>query len=285
MDDLRDVELEKTADEPAPPPIVEGPGGPGFWPIAVVLGIAVGIAAYFVFSDRRPAPPAPPKAVSGTTEAIRPLGGEPDAITLPPLDETDALVRRLVAALSSHPRVAAWLATDGLIRHFTAAVENIAAGGTPAPHLRALRPSSGFTVIERGGAVLIDPASHDRYTDVAAAVASVDARGSARVYATLKPRIDEAYRELGAPDGSVDRALERALATLLATPIVEGAIRVEPRGIGYGFADPDLEDLAPAQKQLLRMGPRNARIVQDTLREIAGALGIPAERLRGIPPR
>ena len=32
-------------------------------------------------------------------------------------------------------------------------------------------------------------------------------------------------------------------------------------------------------QQLLRMGPRNVLIVKDRLREIAGQLGIPAERL------
>lgn len=49
--------------------------------------------------------------------------------------------------------------------------------------------------------------------------------------------------------------------------------------LGHGFADPDLEALPAAQKQLLRMGPRNVRIIQSSLREIALALGIPAERL------
>ena len=56
-------------------------------------------------------------------------------------------------------------------------------------------------------------------------------------------------------------------------------MRVEPRGAGYGFADPRLERLTAAQKQLLRMGPANARLVQGSLRTIALELGIPAERL------
>jgi hypothetical protein len=54
---------------------------------------------------------------------------------------------------------------------------------------------------------------------------------------------------------------------------------VEPRGIVYGFVDPNLESLQAAQKQLLRMGPDNARTVQRALREIALALGIPQGRL------
>ena len=43
--------------------------------------------------------------------------------------------------------------------------------------------------------------------------------------------------------------------------------------------DPALENLAPAQKQLMRMGPRNTKIIQAKLREIATALGIDANRL------
>jgi hypothetical protein len=73
--------------------------------------------------------------------------------------------------------------------------------------------------------------------------------------------------------------LERAIVLLLKTPVREGTLAVEPRGIVYGFADAELEKLTAAQKQLLRMGPGNVRVVQRTLRDIALALGIPPERL------
>jgi hypothetical protein len=50
----------------------------------------------------------------------------------------------------------------------------------------------------------------------------------------------------------------------------------------FAFEDPALESLSPPQRQLLRMGPRNARIVQQKLREIAPYLGIdlPADAKR-----
>jgi hypothetical protein len=101
------------------------------------------------------------------------------------------------------------------------------------------------------------------------------------VYSTLKPRIEEAYRELGFPETPFDRTLQRAVVLLLATPHLDeaGRLRVESRGIGYGFADPTLEALPAAQKQLLRTGPRNGRSILASLRNIALALGIPAEQL------
>jgi hypothetical protein len=202
-------------------------------------------------------------------------------VTVPPLDESDPVVRELVRQLTSHPTVAAWLATDGLIRNFTVAMANVADGVTPQRQLRSLRPQAAFAVKRDGDRLVIDPASYRRYDNIAAAVASIDPDGAKRLFATLKPRIEEAYRDLGHPDTPVDRAVEQAIVTLLRTPVVDGPLRVEPltKGIGYAFADPRLESLTGAQKHLLRMGPDNVRSVQRSLRAVAVALGIPPARL------
>ena len=123
-----------------------------------------------------------------------------------------------------------------------------------------------------------DPRSYDRYVRIADAVASVDPRAAARVYATLKPRIEDANRDLGTQQ-PFDHTLERAIVALLATPVVDAGESLKPKGIGYGYADERLESLTAAQKQLLRMGPRNVRVIKAKLREIALALGIPAAHL------
>ena len=123
----------------------------------------------------------------------------------------------------------------------------------------------------------MDPRSYVRYGPLADAVDSVDAQAASRLCATLKPRLDEAYGELGR--GSFDDTLERAIVALLRTPALDGNVRLVPRGVGYGFEDETLERLAPAQKHLARMGARNVRVIQDKLRQIALAIGIPRERL------
>ena len=253
----------------------------GFVVAVTPLIAAAAVAAYIVFGGRQTPNTLTraPEPVKQTEQAVQPLGGEAASIVLPPLEASDAVVRDLVKQLSSHPRVAAWLATDGLIRNFTVVVANVAEGKTPARHLGTLRPSTTFRVIERGGDLSIDPRSYERYDGLAAAAASLDAGGSARLYATLKPRIEEAYRELGVVDTPFDRTLERAIVVLLSTPVPDGPLRVEPRGIGYGFAAPNMEGLSAAQKHLLRTGPGNIRAIQTSLRDIALALGIPAERL------
>jgi hypothetical protein len=279
MPDISDYRLLKTdqidgvdADAPASRAWV--------WIVAAIVLVSAAAATYVVVTRRpsvadHPAPAAPAAAAQPT----RPLGGEAERVDVPPLDQSDPVVRELVKRITSHPTALAWLATDGLIRRFTVVVSNVVDGETPARHLRTLTPSRSFQTVERGGETFTDPRSYDRYNAVAAAAASIDPDGAARVYATLKPRIEEAYADLGVQPASFDRALEVAIVSLLKTPVVEGQVRLRPKGIGWGYADPRLEDLTGAQKQLLRAGPRNVQLVQASLRRIALALGIPADHL------
>jgi len=283
-DDIRpqpwDAEIQRTDDEAGFERVARRPSI-GLWIVVLFLIAAAAVAAYMVFGRRATTAATTAAARPRPAESTRPLGGEAAPIVLPPLDQSDAVVADLVRKLSSHPQVAAWLTTEGLIRNFTVVVLSIAEGTTPAKSLRPLRPGAAFRIVERDRAMYIDARSYDRYAPLAAAVASIDAAGSASLYATLKPRIEEAYRDLGRPDGSFDRTLEQAIVSLLQTPVREGPARVQPHGIGYAFVDPREENLSAAQKQLLRMGPANARIVQAKLREIALALGIPSSRLPG----
>lgn len=279
LPDLPDYELVQPGGKPPdlPPPRRRL----GMWLVVAGLVVATAIAAYIAFGGRQTSVPVTtePEHVEAPQQPVQPLGGNAASIVLPPLDQTDSLVRDLVKQITSHPRVA-WLATNGLIRNFVVVISMVAEGRTPAGQLRVLRPAAGFHVVERGGDLYLDPRSYERYDGLAAAAASIDPAGAARLYATLKPRVEEAYRDLGVPDTPFDRTLERAIVLLLETPTVEDPVRAEPQGgVGYGFAAPDFEALPAAQKQLLRMGPRNVRAIQSSLRAIALALGIPAERL------
>ena len=278
MEDPADFEIQK----PDPPPVP--PERPIPWPMIwfTAAGLVVlGTMAFFFFGRDQAEPPSPrdESPVSASqTPLDRQLGVDVEPIDLPALDETDPLVRQLVARLSSHPRLAAWLATNGLIRNFVVVVENISTGRTPSGHLRALRPAGPFRVVERDEEIVVDPASYERYAPIASAVESLDAAGAARLYTMLKPRLEDAYRELGHQE-PFDRALERAIVALLQVPVLDGDAAMSSKGALYVYEDPRIERLTAAQKQLARMGPRNVRIVQAKLREVAIGLGMRAERL------
>jgi hypothetical protein len=255
----------------------------GSWVAAALVAVAAGVAAYIAFVWRPSPPPAATATVTPTppaaVEAPLSLGGEAEPIAVPPLDASDAVVKTLVGALSRNPALAAWLTTNGLIRNFTVVVGNVAEGAAPVKHLAVLRPSSSFRTVEREGDLHVDPRSYHRYTAIADAIASIDPEGASSVYATLKPRIEEAHQELGYRDQSFDRTLERAIIALLNTPVPVDPVRLRPKGIVYAYEDDALEALTNAQKHLFRMGPRNVRIIKEQLRQIALTLGVPATRL------
>ena len=279
MTDVADYELDQQPPTHRPP--VTRPPSLTPW-IALILAAAIAAAAagylYVRSTDTRndTAASVSPAGAAGAPAA--PLGVEVEPIELPPLDATDTLVRDLVRALSSHPRVMAWLATDGLIRNVVVVTNSVANGRSPGRQLGVLKPAQPFSVVDANGTPVLDVRSHERYNDIAAAAASLDAAGAARLFSLLKPRINDAYAELGQA-GTFDQLLERAIVRLLDTPVVDGELALVARGALYQFNDARLEHLSAPQKHLVRMGPRNMRTIQRKLRDVALALGIPADRL------
>jgi hypothetical protein len=250
------VDLELDRDGAIPPP----PRTPHTMPkwlllVAVVLAIAGGAFARW-WTLQRDEPAAPVE-----TAAAQPSTGEaaPPVAPLPPLEEMDPFLRGLLGTLSARPELASWLATEGLIQQMAVAIDRISRGGSPAADLRVLAPGSEFKVEGRGFSRTIDPASYRRYDGIADTVASIDPAAAAAVYRTIKPRLSEAYTSLGRTEADVDVAVQQALEVLIATPIPTPPVRLaEGQGATWAFADPELEALDPAQKQLLRMGPENA---------------------------
>jgi Protein of unknown function (DUF3014) len=274
MPEIDDLRLNDSSDPG--PPLLEPPPrtGPSLLIPGLVIVAIIGIGAAVLLWPKS----APPKAAlqasdHAVTAASKPQAEPGDNIPLPPLDETDPLVRQLVSQLSSHPRVTAWLATQGLLRNFAAVVASVADGETPIAQLRNQRPTAPFAVRDVTGGTTIDPASFRRYDSYADAVAGLDPRGTAKLYATLKPRIVEAYTDLGYPEGDIDGALTRAIIILLRTPPSSESLAVKHTSVNWQFVDPQIESLPQAQRQLLRMGPRNEKMIQDKLREIAPYLG------------
>lgn len=281
MAEPTEPDLIRTSDELSPPS--SRAAGTGPWPlVALVVAVVALLGGGYWYLRPAPSEPAAPAAATTAVDppvaAASPLGTSPFPADVPALEASDAFVRTWVPRLSSHPRIAAWLTTDGLIRNFVTVVFNIAEGGSPAGRLPVLKPVRNFQVVERGDRLFIDPRGYERYTDLAAAFASLDPAAAAQLYSTLKPRLEEAGAELGG-SGSFDATLERAIVSLLHTPVSDRPLAVEPWGIGYRFVDPKLEALTEAQKHLLRLGPSNGRLVQRQLRDLALALGIPASRL------
>lgn len=270
MLDLADVDLEKQDDDSPPP---EGRRRTMVWFAVGALAAVLGAAAYFIVRDRAANAPATAPTTAAAEEPSASAAIPTEAIDLPPLDESDALIRDMVKLLSSHPGLAVWLAGDQLARSFAAVVDNVSSGQTPVRHLRRLTPQGKFQADMRGNQFIVDPQSYARYDGVAAVVESIDAEGAARAYRQLKPLLTQAYRELGHPDANFDEALAKAVREILETPVVDGPVVLKEGVLSYEYADASLEARSNAQKQLMRMGPANVKTVQAKVRQVADAIG------------
>ena len=276
MIDLNDYELERSGE---PPVVLPPPRSPNYvvGATAIVAAIVVAAGVWYFTSRREAAPPAAvttPAAPPATVPVPEVPRVQAEDIDLPPLSQTDSIVRELVTRLSSHPTIAAWLTTKGLITNFTVVTLNIAEGRAPAKFLQPIAPRGRFRTATSGRELFVDPRSYERYNPHGDAIGALNPVGTATLYLTLKPRITEAYRELGYPEGDFDRVLERAIGVLLQTPVLDENVTLDPNGVIYVYRDPKLESLSPAQKQFLRLGTRNGQAVRGKLEEVAALLNL-----------
>lgn len=247
---------------------------PPVFGVLALVAVGLGIGAWWLWF-RTPETMLEPVSAPAA-DSVAPVPEEP--FVLPALGASDGVVRRLVAGVSAHPRLAAWLVPDDLIRRFVEGVVDLSRGSSPLPAMEMLIPEEPFLVRPAGDGLEVDPRSPRRYDLLAEVVGSLDPEEAAEVYGRLLPLFREAYAELGVAEGPFEEVLDRAIENLLAVDIPEGPLEVKVAVGRFVYADRAIESLTPAQKHLVRMGPENARRVQEKLREISGALALlPAE--------
>ncbi len=235
--------------------------------IVLAFVVVVGVAALFEWRRQRAASPlsAPQPTAAAPSPSAATAGPAPAV--------SPGRAQSLLESVSPNALYRRGLAEGDTVHRWAVVTDNLAEGVSPRAQLGFLAPAAPFSVADRGGKGAIAPASYQRYDGFADAVASVDAQALAKAYREIHPVLETAYRALGYPDASLDRVAARALQRIEAAPVRDGDVVVERQGDVYVFADPGLEGQGPVEKHLLRMGPRNTRLLQGKAREILRALG------------
>lgn len=255
------------------------------WGLAAVVTLAA-VAGYFALRGVGPQPdpqvaveepsaPAPltaePSVRYPIEAAIDPAAEVPDAgplPALPALDESDAAIGASLDALLTGGARPDLLLLQDVIRRIVVTVDNLPRERF-ARRLSPVKSVEGRLLVSGDGDDLVISADNrERYAPYVTLAEAVDIRYLAALYARFYPLFQQAYQELGYPQGYFNDRLVAVLDHLLATPEPAGPLRVVQPKVLYQFADPELERLSAGQKILVRMGPDNAARVKARLREL-----------------
>ncbi|MBT3462780.1 MAG: DUF3014 domain-containing protein [Gammaproteobacteria bacterium] len=216
--------------------------------------------------------PEPESAPEPEPEPVEP------AFVLPLLNASDGLIRDGLVSLSRHEGMNQWVAVNDLIRKFVGFTNGVSEGRVVRNPVEILAPRGKFLVSQIDEETYsIDPKSYDRYDLFVNIFESLDSEGTAELYVLVLPLLDQAYSELGLPNGSMNNTLFAAIGRLLEVPVIAGEVRLTQPVVMYEFEDSALERLSPAQKQVIRMGPINTQRLQRKLSEISRALRVALE--------
>ena len=218
-------------------------------------------------------PPVPSEVVQTPSEPViqHPLPATADTAAsgpVPPLADSDAAFRDALTQLAGADAVSSYLRPDAIVRNLVVTVDNL-----PRQKLAVeKRPMSATpgAFLANGDELhaTLDRRNFDRYKPLVTLISSLDMAKVAQIYTRFYPLFQEAYQNLGYPNGYFNDRLVQVIDVLLATPQPSGPIELQQPNVMYTFADPALEARPAGQKLLLRMGPENAAAIKSKLMEL-----------------
>jgi hypothetical protein len=253
-----------------------------------VIGVAVAVvvlaAGTWYYLQSRHAEPArapeaaqtPPPAEPPAEPAIQhPLpGGQAPASTapLPSLTDSDPALSDALRQVAGPAAVKDYLLPESIIRHLVVTIDNLPRQKVAVQK----RPTSaaGGSFVADGDELhaTLNPQNFARYQPMVAVIGKLDMRQVAAVYIRFYPLFQQAYQDLGYPNGYFNDRLVQVIDILLATPQPTGPIALARPNVMYVFADPALEARPAGQKLLIRMGPDNAAVIKTKLDELRAAI-------------
>lgn len=251
----------------------------------MIVIVAVAAWWYFTrmpgvdFSRSGPAPSGPAKASTAPLPIEHPIEEaqtQPASATTAPLPLLDASDQAAASALSELPGadgLAALLLARGLIPHIVATVDALPRHTIGASILPVRTPKGVFTPDHSTGQPVLSADNFARYAPYMQIVEAVDSRTLVTWYVHWYPLFQQAYRELGYPQGYFNDRLIAAINDMLAAPNARPPVALVATPDGhYKFADPTWETLSVGQKLMIRIGPEHERMLKNKLRNIRALL-------------
>ncbi len=268
------------------PPATSG-NGKLIFTIVIVVALAAAIIAWLWVNQQRqqPTPIEQPQVVEvELPEQPQPEDTEqlppelPETVELevveeqPILPELATSTADVIEQLQLAQQDTSALTSTQLIRDAVVFIDNLRNGVVVRDKAGIDGPRNAFRVLEQNDKLYIDPRSYDRYNTLVDWFVSLDTEVLVTMMQRYRPLIVAALAEIGYPDTAPEQVLLEAIAVLNDTPAVGTVVELTDDTVMYRFADPALESLPDAQKQMLRLGPDNIRRVKLKLSAIQAAV-------------
>ena len=212
--------------------------------------------------------PAAPIAAPPVTEV------QPKIPPAPVVSEEtgDQYARESIDAVNGGKALAQFVAGDYVVERAVAIIDALRRGEVPYKLLPVGKPSTTFPISDNGLRVTLDTAGFSRYDGFAQWVGGLNTPALVSLLKDYEMIATQALTRMGVTDFDIRSALLAATTQILSTPQVSVDAELMRREANWVYMDPELEALSSLQKQVLRMGPENADIVQQKARDIRGAL-------------
>ena len=184
----------------------------------------------------------------------------------------DQYARESIDAVNGGKALAQFVAGDYVVERAVAIIDALRRGEVPYKLLPVGKPSTTFPISDNGLRVTLDTAGFSRYDGFAQWIGGLNTPALVSLLNDYEMIATQALTRIGVTGFDIRSAALAATTQILSTPQVGADAELMRREANWVYMDPELEALSSLQKQVLRMGPENADIVQQKARDIRGAL-------------
>ncbi|OGA43556.1 MAG: hypothetical protein A3G24_03830 [Betaproteobacteria bacterium RIFCSPLOWO2_12_FULL_62_13] len=251
------------------------------WWLIVIFGLGLfGLIFYYAMQKMRPAPQrepppvvAPPVPTPPAEPQIRfPIRQEPQEKPLPVLNASDPVMKEALGGLWSDKTFEQLFHLKDFIRRVVATIDNLPRNKLALRLMPVKQVDGKFLTTGKGEGLAISPDNAARYAPYMRVAGAMDATKLVALYVRFYPLFQQAYQELGYPQGYFNDRLVEVIDHLLAAPQLQAPVKLVQPKVFYLFEDSELEARSAGQKILIRIGDENAARIKAKLREIRGEL-------------
>ncbi len=246
--------------------------------LLVVVGGIVAASYYYwqrnLPQERQPAPTSKVESAPETQVAprirhpIEEMQPTQEVKPLPSLSESEEAMQDALRRLFGQKSLREFFYLEDFVRRLVVTIDNLPRKQVPLRYVPVKLTAQRFLTIGEEDNVFLNPDNYRRYAPYVRLAESVKTKQLVALYTHYYPLFQEAYEELGYPDGYFNDRLVEVIDDLLAAPEVQAPIELVQPKVMYEFADPELEARSAGQRILIRMGIENAARIKAKLRDI-----------------